>query len=40
MYERIIKDIKKTLYKTSEKTHLTDEQLEVVIMGIERNLNN
>ena len=40
MYERLIKDIKKTLYKTLGKTHLTFEQLEVVIMDIERHLNN
>ena len=40
MYERIIKDIKKILYKTVDKTHLTFEQLETVIMDIERHLNN
>ena len=40
MYERLIKDIKKTLYKTLGKTHLIFEQLEVVIMDIERHLNN
>ena len=40
MYERLITDIKKTLYKTLGKTHLTFEQLEVVIMNIERHLNN
>ena len=40
MYERLIKDIKKTWYKTLGKTHLTFEQLEVVIMDIERHLNN
>ena len=40
MYERLIKGIKKTLYKTLEKPHLTFEQLEVVIMDIERHLNN
>ena len=34
MYERLIKDIKKTLYKTLGKTHLTFEQLEVVIMDM------
>ena len=31
MYERIIRDIKKTLYKTLDKTHLSFEQLEAVI---------
>ena len=36
MYERLMK----TLYKTLGKTHLTFEQLEVVIMDIERHLNN
>ena len=40
MYKRLIKDIKKTLYKTLGKTHLTFEQLEVVIMDTERHLNN
>ena len=40
MYERLIKDIKKTLHKTLGKTHLTFEQLEVVIMDIQRHLNN
>ena len=40
MYERLIKEIKKTLYKTLGKTHLTFCQLETVIMDIERHLNN
>ena len=40
MYERLIRDIKKTLYKTLGKTHLNFEQLEVAIMDIERHLNN
>eukprot|EP00795_Rhopilema_esculentum_P001699 gene1699-biopygen10278 len=40
MYERLIKDLKKTLYKTLGKTHLQFEQLEAVIMDIERHLNN
>ena len=40
MYERLIKDIKKIMSKTLRKTHLTFEQLEVVIMDIERHLNN
>ena len=39
MYEGIIKDIKKTLYKTVGKTHLTFEQLETVVMDIERYLD-
>ena len=40
MYERLIKDIKKTLYKTLGNTLLKPEQLEAVIMDIERHLNN
>ena len=40
MYERLIKDIKKTLYKTLGKTHLTFEQLKVVIRDTERHLTN
>ena len=40
MYERLIKDIKKTLYKTLGKTLLKPGQLEAVIMDIERHLNN
>ena len=40
MYERFIKDIKKTLYKTLGKTHLTFEQLGIVIMDTEQHLNN
>ena len=40
MYERLIKDIKKTLYTTLGKTRLTFEQLNIVIMDIERHLNN
>ena len=40
MYERIIREIKKTLYKTVGKTPFTLEQLEDVIMDIEKHLNN
>jgi hypothetical protein len=40
MYERIIKEVKKTLYKTLGKTHLAFEQLSGVVMDIERHLNN
>ena len=40
MYERIIRDIKKTLYKTVGKTPFTVEQLEDVIMDIEKHLSN
>jgi len=34
MYERLIKEIKKTVYKTLGKTHLTFELLEAVVIDI------
>ena len=40
MYERLIKDVKKTLYKTLGQTHLTSEQLEAVVIDVEKHLNN
>ncbi len=40
MYERLLKDVKKTLYKTLGKSNLTFEQLEGVIVDIEKHLNN
>ena len=40
MYERVIKDVKKTLYKTLGRTTLNFEQLEGVIVNIERHFNN
>ena len=40
MYERVIKDVKKTLYKTLRRTTLSFEQLETVIVDIERKKNN
>ena len=40
MYERLIKDIKKTLHKTLGATHLTFEQLEAVVIDIEKHMNN
>ena len=40
MYERQIKEVKKTLYKTLGKTHLTLDQLIAVVIDIERHLNN
>ena len=42
IYERLIKDVKKTLYKTLGKTKLTCtlEQLEAVVMDIEKHMNN
>ena len=40
MYEKLIRDLQRTLYKTLGKTHLKFEQLEAVVMDIERHLNN
>ena len=40
MYERLIKEIKKTLYKMMGKSHLCYEQIESVVMDIARHLNN
>ena len=40
IYERLIKEIKKTLHKTLGRLHLSYEAFESVIMSIERNLNN
>ena len=40
LYEQLIKEIKTTLYKTLGKTHLRYNQLETVIMDIDRHLNN
>ena len=40
MYERLLKEIKKTLYKTLGKTHLLFKHLEAVVTDIERHLNN
>ena len=40
IYERLIKDIKGTLYKTLGRSHLSFEQLESVIIDIERHMNN
>ena len=40
MYERLIREIKKTFYKTFDKTYVTFKQLENVVMDIERRLNN
>lgn len=39
MYERLIKDVKKTLYKTLGRTTLSFQKLEVII-NIEKHLNN
>ncbi|KAK3750713.1 hypothetical protein QZH41_017268, partial [Actinostola sp. cb2023] len=40
MYERLIRDIKKTLYKTLGRTSHGFEQLESIVMDIEKHLNN
>ena len=40
LYERLIKEVKKTLYKTMGRTHLEYAQVEAVVMDIERHLNN
>ena len=40
MYERLIKEVKRTLYKTMGRTHLEYAQFEAVVMDIERHLNN
>ena len=40
IYERILKDIKNTLHKTLCRSHLSFEQLESIIIDIERHLNN
>ena len=39
-YERLLKDVKRTQYKTLGETHLTFEQLEVVVMDVERHMDN
>ena len=40
MYERVSKDVKKTLYETLGRTTLSFEQLKTVIIDIEKHLNN
>ena len=40
IYERLIQELKKTLYKTLGARHLTFRQLRIVILDIERNMNN
>ena len=40
MYEQVIKDLKKTLYKTLCRTTLSFKQLETVMVHIERQMNN
>ena len=40
LYERLIKEVKRTLYKTMGRTHLEYAQVEAVVMDIEQHLNN
>ncbi len=40
MYERLLKDVKTTLYKTLGKTNIAFEQLEAVVMDLKRYMNN
>ena len=40
IYERLIKEIKKTLHRTLGRSHLSYEMFESVVMDVERNLNN
>ena len=40
LYERLIKEVKRTLYTTMGRTHLEYAQVEAVVMDIERHLNN
>ena len=40
MYERLLRDIKKTLFKVLGKAKLPFDQLEAVVVDLERNVNN
>ena len=40
MYERLLRDIKKTLFKVLGKAKLPFEQLEAVMIDLEKNVNN
>ena len=40
MYERLLKDINKTLYKVLGRSTLYFDQLEAVVIDIEKNVNN
>ncbi|XP_020611021.1 uncharacterized protein LOC110049558 [Orbicella faveolata] len=40
IYERLIKEIKKTLHNTLGRSYLSYEAFESVVMDVERNLNN
>ena len=40
LYKKLIKDVKKMFYKTRGRTSFQYEQLETVVMDIERHLNS
>ena len=40
MYERLLKDIKKSLYKVLGRSTLSFDQLEAIVIDIEKNVNN
>ena len=40
MYERLIQDLKRTLFKVTGKTHLTPKEFKKVIMDIQTQFNN
>ena len=40
MYERLIRDLKRTLFKVIGKTHLTPKEFKKVIMDIQTQFNN
>ncbi|XP_028390705.1 uncharacterized protein LOC114515614 [Dendronephthya gigantea] len=40
MYERLLKDIKKTLYKVLGRSTLSFDQLEAIVIDVEKNVNN
>ena len=40
MYERLLKDIKKSLYKVLRRSTLSFHQLEAIVIDIEKNVNN
>ena len=40
MYERLIRDLKRTLFKVIGRTRLTRKELKRVIMDVQVNMNN
>ena len=40
MYERLIRDLKRTLFKVIERTHLSPKEFKRVIMDIQTQFNN